>query len=339
MPRTLLTAWAARRGLLLRRGVAYRRGQAREAGMGQATIIDCDPGTDDAIALFLAMGSPELDLRAVTVVGGNVGLDRTLANARALVGLGRADVPVFAGADRAMLGPFVSEVRVHGEDGIGGVVLPPGAAAQPGVASDAIRAILRGAAEDSVTLIGLGPATNLGLVLATEPALAARIRQIVLMTGAWAEGNKTLDAEFNAWNDPEALQIVLDCGRPVVLVTLELTAQAFCTPARVAAIQALGGGACHATACAIMERMPPTQRLGGGGYPQHDACAVAWAVAPQLFTTRAVYATMDLGPGPGRGRTVIDRWGRLGRPANATLLERLDVEGFFGLLGARISGA
>jgi purine nucleosidase len=300
-------------------------------------IIDCDPGTDDAIALFLAFASPELEVSLVTVVGGNAGLDSTLPNARALVGLARPGVPVVAGADRPLIGRFIPEPRVHGDDGIGGVRLPAGPPATPGIAADAIREKLRAAAPGEITLVGIGPATNLGLVLATEPALSDRIAEIVLMTGAWAEGNATPAAEFNAWNDPEALAVVLACGRPVTLATLELTAQALCTPARLAALRARGGGACLSAACDIMASVPPSKRLGGAGIAQHDACAIMWLVAPALFTGRAVHATVDLGEGPGRGRTVIDRWGRLRQPANAHLLETLDSERFFNLLGERIA--
>jgi purine nucleosidase len=300
-------------------------------------IIDCDPGTDDAIALFLAFTSPELEVCLVTVVAGNAGLDRTLPNARALVGLARAGVPVVAGADRSLLGRFVAEPRVHGNDGIGGVRLPDGPPAAAGVAADAIRKELRAAAPAGITLVGIGPATNLALALATEPALAGRIAEIVLMTGAWGEGNATPAAEFNAWNDPEALAVVLACGRPVTLATLELTAQALCTPARLAVLRARNGGACLRAACDIMASVPPSKRLGGAGHAEHDACAIAWLVAPTLFTGRAVHAGVDLGPGPGRGRTVIDRWGRLPQPVNARLLETLDADGFFNLLGERIA--
>jgi len=300
-------------------------------------VIDCDPGTDDAIALFLAFASPELEVSLVTVVGGNAGLDQTLPNARALVGLARAGVPVVAGADRPLLGHFIPEPRVHGSDGVGGVQLPDGPPAAPGVAADAIRAVLRGAAADEITLVGIGPATNLALVLATEPALAERISEIVLMTGAWSEGNATPAAEFNAWNDPEALAVVLACGRPVTLVTLELTAQALATPARMAALRLRGDAACLRAACEIMASVPPSRRLGGAGIAQHDACAIAWLVAPSLFTSRPVHAGVDLGEGPGRGRTVIDRWEQLKRPANARLLETLDADGFFNLLGERIA--
>ncbi len=294
------------------------------------TIIDCDPGTDDALALLLAAASPSLGLRLVTVAGGNAGLAHTLRNARALMALAGSDVPVVAGAERPLLGDYTAEPRVHGADGIGGVVLPEGPAAAPGIAADAIRDVLRHAAEP-VTLVGIGPATNLALALATEPALAARVGQIVLMSGAWAEGNITPAAEFNAWSDPEALAMLLRCGRPVVFATLELTAQALVTPARIKALRELGKGRCLAVACDIMASVPPSRRLGGAGHPLHDPCAVAWLLAPQLFTLREAHVAMECGDGPGRGRTHIDRWGR--EPPNARVLETLDAGGFFALLG------
>ncbi len=300
-------------------------------------IIDCDPGTDDAIAIFLALASPELDVRLITAVGGNVGLVHTLRNARALAGLAGSAVPVIAGADRPMLGSFVSESRVHGQNGIGGVVLPEGPEATPGIAADAIRGLLRQAAPGEITLVGIGPATNLGIALASEPALVDRIDEIVLMTGAWAEGNVTPAAEFNAWSDPEALAIALSCGRPVTLATLELTAQALCTPEWVAQLRGHKGGACLRAACDIMASVPNAKRLGGRGHPEHDACAIAWLIAPELFTSRAVHAVVDLGPGPSRGRTVIDRWGKVADTPNARLLDTLDAERFFALLAERIA--
>ena len=299
-------------------------------------IIDCDPGTDDAIALFLACASPELDIRLITAVGGNVGLHHTLRNARALVGLAAHPAPVVAGADRPMLGAFVSEPRVHGHNGIGGITLPEGPPATPGLAADAIRAILRAAAPASITLVGIGPATNLGLALATEPALADRVAEIVLMTGAWAEGNVTPAAEFNAWNDPEALAIVLSCGRPVTLATLELTAQALCTQDWVRGLRTKGQGTCLRTACDIMASVPDAKRLGYRGHPEHDATAIAWLIAPHLFTHREVHAVADLGPGPSRGRTVIDRWGKSPAPPNARLLDTIDAAAFFALLEDRL---
>nr|WP_202396848.1 nucleoside hydrolase [Pseudoroseomonas coralli] len=298
-------------------------------------MLDCDPGTDDAIALWLAVASPEIDLQLVTVAGGNVGLELTLPNARAVLGLADARVPVVGGADRPLIGAFRSETRVHGTDGLGGVALPEGPPAAPGLAADAIRARLRAAPPDSVTLVGIGPATNFALALATEPDLAGRVAEIVLMTGAVGEGNWTAAAEFNAAMDPEALAILLGCGRPVTLATLDLTAQALVTPARVAALRAREGGACLRACAGILAALPPSRRFAQRGAPLHDPCAVAWLVAPELFTHRPAVASV-VRDGPDRGRTRIDRWGRSGAPANARLLETLDADGFFAQLGERI---
>jgi inosine-uridine nucleoside N-ribohydrolase len=171
----------------------------------------------------------------------------------------------------------------------------------------------------------------------TEPALAAKVERIVLMTGAWGEGNATPAAEFNALNDPEALAVILACGRPVVLATLELTAQALCTPARLAALRAVGPGSCVRALCDIQATVPLGPRFGGTGAALHDPCAVAWLIRPDLFTTRDCAACVDLGPGPNRGRTVIDRWRRTGAPANVTLLETVDADGFFALLEERLA--
>jgi purine nucleosidase len=296
-------------------------------------IIDCDPGTDDAIALLYAFASPELDIRAITVAGGNVGLEHTLPNALALTRLAGASVPVYAGADRPLLGDFTAARHVHGADGIGGVVLPSGGVPAAGVAADAIRDILRASAEP-VTLVGIGPATNLALALATEPALAGNVAEIALMSGAWAEGNITPAAEFNAYSDPEALAILLQSNRPVTFATLELTAQALATPARLEAWRQLGQGRALAAACAIQETVPPSKRLGGSGAPLHDPCAIAWLTHPGLFTVRPADVRVDLGPGPCRGRTVIDRWPDA---PNARVLETIDAERFFGLLGQRLA--
>jgi inosine-uridine nucleoside N-ribohydrolase len=299
-------------------------------------ILDCDPGTDDAVAILLALASPELNVLAVTVAGGNAGLQHTLPNALALTALAGSNVPVHAGADRPLLGAFVSERGIHGENGLGGVMLPPGGLPAPGLAADAIRRILRDAA-DPVTLIGIGPATNLALALTTEPTLTAAVQQIVLMSGAWAEGNVTPAAEFNAWSDPEALAILLASGRPVVFATLDLTAQALTTPARIAAWRGLGGGRSLAAACDIQSSVPLLPRFGGLGAPLHDPCAVAWLIRPDLFTRRACSVRMDLGPGPSRGRTLIDRWRRTGDPLNAAVLETVDADRLFGLLGDRLA--
>lgn len=304
--------------------------------MALPVLIDCDPGTDDALALFLALGSPALDVRAVTVAGGNVGLAQTLPNARALVGLTGRAVPVIAGADRPLLGAFRSETAVHGQNGLGGISLPEGPPAAPGVAADAIREALREAPPEGLTLVGLGPATNIALALATEPALVDHVAEIVLMTGAWGEGNFSPSAEFNAMSDPEGLAVLLACGRPVTLVTLDLTAQALVTPAVIEAL-GKGEGRCRAAAAGILRGVPMSRRFAHKAYPLHDPCAIAWLLAPDLFTTRACHAQVECGTGPGRGRTHIDRWGRLGQPANVRLTETIAAEGFFDLIEAALA--
>jgi purine nucleosidase len=316
--------------------VASCRARNKDFAVAIPIILDCDPGTDDAFALLLALASPELSVLAVTVAGGNVGLDRTLPNALSLVALAGSQAPVYGGAERPLLGAFVSETRVHGVDGLGGVALPDGGEPAAGVAADAIRRILRTSAQP-VTLVGIAPATNIALALMTEPALAAKVERIVLMTGAWGEGNATPAAEFNTLNDPEALAVLLACGRPVVLATLELTAQALCTPARLAALRTAGLGNCVRALCDIQATVPLGPRFGGTGAALHDPCAVAWLIRPDLFTTRDCAACVDLGPGPNRGRTVIDRWRRTGAPANVTLLETVDADGFFALLEERLA--
>ena len=298
-------------------------------------ILDCDPGTDDAIALLLAFASPELDVRAVTVAAGNVGLERTLRNALALTRLAGSNVPVFAGADRPLLGAFANEPHVHGPDGLGGIRLPDGGSPAPGHAADAIRRILR-ETEKPITLVGIAPVTNIALALMTEPALAPKVERIVLMSGAWGEGNASPAAEFNALNDPEALAVLLACGRPVDFATLELTAQALATPARLDAWRALGNGRCLQAACDIQGSVPLPARFNRTGAALHDPCAIAWLINPALFTSRSCAVRMDLGPGPCRGRTVIDRWNRTRETPNATVLETIDADGFFTLLGERL---
>ncbi len=298
-------------------------------------ILDCDPGTDDAFAILLALASPELEVLAITVAGGNVGLECTLPNALALVALAGSDVPVYAGADRPLLGAFVNETRVHGVDGLGGIALPKGGGPASGIAADAIRRVLRESPR-KVTLVGVAPATNLALALMTEPALVEKVEQIVLMTGAWGDGNATPAAEFNALNDPEALAALLACGRPVVLATLELTAQALCTPAHLARLRAASGGRCTGVLCDIQSTVPLGLRFAGTGAALHDPCAIAWLIRPELFTTRDCAVVVDLAPGPSRGRTVIDRRGRTGAPHHAAVMETLDADGFFALLGERI---
>ena len=271
------------------------------SGAPRATIIDCDPGTDDALALWLALASPELDLRLVTVAGGNVGLERTLANARAVVALSGRPIPVVPGADRPLRGALRRRAGgARRRTGWRGVTLPQGPPAVRAVAADAIRAVLREAAPGSATLVGIGPATNLALALATEPELAGRVREIVMMGGAWGEGNWTPAAEFNAASDPEALDMLLALGAPLTLVTLELTVQALVTPGpgRGPSAAAAAAPACGRPATSWRPCRPPA----------------GWAARATRCTTlrRGLAARARPCSGPGRRR-----WRSIAAPAPA----------------------
>jgi purine nucleosidase len=221
---------------------------------------------------------------------------------------------------------------VHGADGLGGVGLPTGAPPAIGLASDILRDRLRHA-KTPLTVVGIGPATNLALALAAEPALVAAIDEIVLMSGTWGGGNISPVTEFNAASDPEALAIVLGSGACVTLATLDLTSQARVTPARIAALRALGDGRCLHAACDILAGVPG--EAGGPGHPLHDPCAIAWLLRPDLFTQTPCTVSVVLAPGEARGRTLIDR--RPDAPGRVRALERLDADGFFALLGARLA--
>ncbi|MGH7189156.1 MAG: nucleoside hydrolase [Acetobacteraceae bacterium] len=298
---------------------------------GRATrtvILDCDPGTDDALAVLLALASPELEVAAITVAGGNAAIECTLANASGLVALAGANIPVHPGAAAALLGPYPPGWPGHGSDGMAGIKLPPGGAPAEALAPDAIRALLR-ASSRPVTLIAIGPATNLALALATEPSLVTKIDEIVLMSGAAGRGNATPSAEFNAWCDPEALAIVLALQRKLTLATLETGRAARLTAQHLALFRAAGGRAAT-TAAAILAAL---LSLSPDGAPLYDPCAVAWLIAPALFTARPVFLGVGLGPGPGRGRMLIDHH----RPANASVLEPLDPDALFALLASRLA--
>jgi len=332
-----------RRSLLASRALArHPRSDGPTFGtddMARKLIIDCDPGIDDAIALLLAMASPDdVDLLGVTVVGGNVGLDRTVINALAVVELARRDVPVVAGAARPMMVELQTAAHIHGDGGLRGADLPaPTQAPAPGHAVDWLRTTLRVAAPGSVTLCAIGPLTNVALALLIEPAIAVALDRIVLMGGAIGLGNVTPAAEFNIFVDPHAAQIVFAAGVPVVMVPLDVTHKAITSPARIAAIRQPGGPVARAVA-GILDAYPSKAKFGGDGGPIHDACAIAWILRPEMMSGRKCNVRIDTGDGPSRGRTLVDWWGgtRNG-PENALVLDRIDDVAFFALLTDRLA--
>ncbi|RDI75114.1 Inosine-uridine nucleoside N-ribohydrolase [Gaiella occulta] len=299
-------------------------------------ILDCDPGHDDAIALLLALASPELDLLGVTTVHGNQTLEKTTANALRVLDLaGREDVPVAAGADRPLVRELTVAAHVHGDSGLDGPSLPP-----PGrgpAAGHAVDFMARRIAESPapVTLVPTGPLTNVALLL--ERTGGANIERIVLMGGAVAEGNMTPAAEFNIWADPEAADRVFHAGLDVTMVGLDVTHRAVTTPALQERLRATGTIGAFVADLVDFFAVYHRETYGWDGAPIHDAVAVACVLQPSLVTTVERNVEIELDSDLCRGRTVVDLWNRSGRAPNAHVGVDLDSDGFFDLLVERIA--
>lgn len=304
-------------------------------------IIDTDPGQDDAVAILLALSSPEIDLLGITAVAGNVPLSLTQKNARIVCELaGRTDIPVFEGADSPLRHALVTAEHVHGKTGLDGPKLPePTMPLKDGHGVDFIIDTLRNEPEGSVTLVPIGPLTNIALALEKAPEIAPRIAEIVLMGGAYFEvGNITPAAEFNIYVDPEAAEIVFKSGTPVTVMPLDVTHKALVTTARNNAFRKAGNtcGRIVAEWTDFFERFDK-EKYGSKGAPLHDPCTVAYLIKPDLFSGRHINVEIETTSSLTRGMTVADWWGVSGRPANATFMGDIDADGFFDLLTSRIA--
>lgn len=307
---------------------------------GQKIIIDTDPGQDDAVAILLALASPELDVLGITAVAGNVPLRLTESNARKICELaGRPDVKVFSGAPRPLVRPLVTAEEVHGKTGLDGPDLPePTMPLQAQHAVDFIIETLMTEEPGTVTLCPLGPLTNIALALIREPRIAPRVKQIVLMGGGFFEGgNVTPAAEFNIYVDPHAADVVLKAVIPTVVIPLDVTHKALTTASRVAAFRQLGTRVGIATAemLAFFERFDES-KYGTDGGPLHDPCVIAYLLRPQLFKGRECNVVVETSSELTMGMTVIDWWGVTKRPKNAMVMREIDHDGFFGLLVERL---
>ena len=310
--------------------------------MTRPIIIDTDPGQDDAVAILLALASPEeIDVLGITCVAGNVPLALTEVNARKICELaGRPDVPVFAGCDRPMGRALVTAEHVHGKTGLDGPDLPaPTMPLQSEHAVDFIIASLRAAAPASVTLCPLGPLTNIASALQRAPDIAPKIREIVLMGGAYFEvGNITPAAEFNIYVDPQAADIVFKSDVPLVVMPLDVTHKALVTKPRNDAFRALGTpvGIAVAEMTEFFERFDK-EKYGSAGAPLHDPCVTAYLIAPELFSGRHVNVEIETQSELTLGMTVADWWRVTNRAANALFMGSVDADGFFDLLTARLA--
>jgi inosine-uridine nucleoside N-ribohydrolase len=298
-------------------------------------IIDCDPGHDDAMALLLAVASPELELAAVTTVAGNQTIEKVTANAiRVLDVAGVTDIPVAAGAHRALVHPAATAADVHGETGLDGPDLPP--PSRPPESEHAVELLARLLRERPHTLAAVGPLTNVALLLAVHPELAGQIERLVIMGGAVGAGNTTPAAEFNIWADPEAAKRVFSLDLDLTMVGLDVTHRALLSAETAEGLRSAGrAGAVVADLHAFYRRFHQ-QVYGHDSTPVHDALAVASLIRPELLRTEHLPVEIDTGYGPARGRTIVDRLRRTG-PGNAHVALDVDADGFIALLTERIA--
>ena len=303
-------------------------------------IIDTDPGQDDAVAILLALASPELEVLAITAVAGNVPLALTEVNARKICELaGREDISVYSGAIRPIVRTLVTAEEVHGKTGLDVPVLPdPTMPLQVQHAVDFLVETLMNRAAGTVTICALGPLTNIALALVREPRIAGRIKQIVAMGGGYFEqGNVTPSAEFNVYVDPHAAMLVLESGIPITLIPLDCTHQSLTTAYRVESFRGMNNRSGPATAAMLdfFERFDEN-KYGTDGGPLHDPCVIAWLVRPDLFEGRLVNVSVEGASELNMGATVVDWWRVTKRPPNATVLRRVDADGLFDLMIERI---
>ena len=305
-------------------------------------IIDTDPGQDDAVAILLALASPEeIEVLGITAVAGNVPLELTALNARKDCELaGRPDVPVYAGCDRPLGRDLVTAEHVHGKTGLDGPVLPdPQMPLQPQHGVDFIIDTLRREPAGSVTLCPLGPLTNIAMAFEKAPDIVTRLREIVLMGGAYFEvGNITPTAEFNIYVDPQAARIVFRSGVQITVMPLDVTHKALVTKPRNDAFRDLNTpvGVAVAQMTDFFERFDK-EKYGSLGAPLHDPCVTAYLVKPELFSGRHINVEIETTSELTMGMTVADWWRVSGREPNALFMGDIDADGFFALLTERLA--
>ena len=289
--------------------------------MAKKILLDCDPGLDDALALLLAHGDPDLELVAVTTVGGNVGLSLTTKNALELREYLGFDVPVAAGADGPLVGPTRDAVEVHGETGLGNTNLPAATKAlDKRHAVELIIETLR-AQPGAIHLVATGPLTNIALALKQEPAIARWAASFTIMGGSFTRGNVTPAAEFNIYADPEAARIVFDADWRVTMIGLDVTLQAQVNGPVIDRLAVHG--------VLADEFILPLATFWAGdsdGQAVHDVCAVAYVSRPNLFAGKTARVDVETRGQFTLGETVVDFDSAT---PNAYVPVTLDVPGFW----------
>ncbi|MGI9621321.1 MAG: nucleoside hydrolase [Acidimicrobiales bacterium] len=304
-------------------------------------IIDTDPGQDDALAILLALGSPELEVLGISCAAGNVPLDLTTRNALLICELaGRSDVPVFAGCDRPMVRSLVTAEAVHGKTGLDGPDWDePTMALNSQHAVDWMIDTLMAADDGEVTICPVGPATNVAMAMIREPRIVPKIAEIVTMGGGYfVGGNVTPAAEFNVYVDPHAANVMYRSGIPIVAMPLDVTHSALMTREWIESIRDIGGDVGEKTASMLSfyERYD-IERYGEFGGPLHDPATIAYLLEPNLYTGKDVFVEVEIQSELTMGMTVVDYWGARNRPANCRWTTDVDSHGFFELIHERVA--
>ncbi|WP_096386699.1 pyrimidine-specific ribonucleoside hydrolase RihA [Hafnia sp. CBA7124] len=310
--------------------------------MSLPIILDCDPGHDDAIALILALASPELDLKAVTTSAGNQTPEKTLRNAlRILTLLQRSDIPVAGGAVKPLMRELIIADNVHGESGLDGPELPePNFAPQQCNAVELIAKTLRESAEP-VTIVATGPLTNIALLLTSHAELKPKIARIVIMGGAAGLGNWTPAAEFNIYVDPEAAEIVFQSGLPIVMAGLDVTHRAQIMSEDIERFRQLDNpvAAVVADLLDFFMEYHKQEKWGFQGAPLHDPCTIAWLIKPSMFTCVERWVGVETQGKYTQGMTVVDYYSLTNNAPNTTVMMDIDRQAFVDLLVERVGTA
>lgn len=298
-------------------------------------ILDCDPGHDDAVAIMLAAKSPKLELLGITVVAGNQTLDNTQRNTLNIVQCLGLEVPVYAGCGQPMIREKITAGDIHGKSGLDGPVFEP--LTRSLEAEHAVNFIIKTLmnSEEKITVVTTGPMTNLGMALRMEPRVVDRIREIVLMGGAYTNGNVTPAAEFNIIADADAAYVCFTSGLPITMVGLDVTRKALCYPSVVERMSRIGNKA-SGLFVDLMGHFCKTQKeiFGWEGGPLHDPITIAYLIDPSVLKTKPMHAEIDIRSTQSYGRTNCDYFGYMKKAPTANVGIDLDVEKFWDMVEA-----
>lgn len=303
----------------------------------QKVILDVDTGHDDAVAIMMAARNPAIELVGITVTAGNQTLPKTLKNTLNVCSALSIDAPVYAGMTRPLLRELEVAARIHGESGLDGPVFGPcEKRARPGHGASFIVDAVMSSEPGEITLVAVGPLSNVAMALRLESEVAHRVREIVLMGGSFSGGNVTPSAEFNIHADPEAASIVFSSGAPVVMVGLDVTRKVLLTAERREYLAAIPGEAARIFGASMRQYTAACERYIGECPAMHDPCCVAYVADPSLFTGKRYSVEIECSSSLTRGRTVVDLTGVTGKAPNANVLLTVDEERFWAMLEAAL---